>query len=164
MERHYHLGDYHYQEEDWKGLPPLEVKHHVETYFRDGWILWALYERYMSRCVDYLIGRNRITFMFPTYVVKLPWCGEGFGDNDWEGSVSNIPDAPANDWQVQYARTRMHYEGEVPVVFMERVQPLTLAQIVELFGREPEWVGCVDCGQVGINRAGKLVAFDYGIN
>lgn len=76
MERHYHLGDYHYQEEDWKGLPPLEVKRHVETYFRDGWILWALYERYMSRCVDYLIGRNRITFMFPTYVVKLPWRGE----------------------------------------------------------------------------------------
>lgn len=27
---------------------------------------------------------------------------------------------------------------------------------------QPEWVDFVDCAQVGFNRKGKLVAYDYG--
>lgn len=167
MELHYILGDYHYTETDWEGLPPDEVRDLLANHFGQTEMkakLWALYERFLPRCRDYLIGRNRIAFMFNTYVVKLPWSDDGFGDNDWEGSVSNDPTSPDNEWNIQYARTRLHYEGEIPVLFMERVQPLTTKGIVDRFGAEPEWVMSVDCGQVGINRQGRLVAYDYGYN
>ena len=152
-------------EQAWQELPPHEVKSLLPTQFGHPQAeldLWRLYERYMRRCRDYVIGRNRIVFMFATYVVKLPWTFDGIADNDWEGSVSNDPDEPYSDWQVQYARTRIHYEGEIPVVFMERVRPLLGKDIVARFGYEPEWVSSVDCGQVGLNRAGRLVAYDYG--
>lgn len=165
MERFYSTGSYTYEERDWELYPPNAVQAQLPAQFghplaeRD---LWKLYERYMKRCVDYLIGRNRITFMFPTYVVKLPWTFAGFGDNDWEGSVSNDPDS--SEGFVQYARTRLGYVGEIPVLFMERVQLLSYAGIAERFGKVPDWVDCVDCGQVGVNRSGKLVAYDYGLN
>lgn len=157
---------YVYSENDWKLLPPHEVLSLLPTQFGHASAeadLWKLYERYMRRCRDYLIGRNRITFMFSTYVVKLPWTFDGFTDNDWEGSISNIPDAPYSDWEIQYARTRLCYVGEIPVLFMERVEPLSGRRVVERFGYEPEWVSFVDCGQVGLTRSGRLVAYDYGL-
>ena len=155
---------YIYTENDWEGFQPHEVKAQMKNQF--GCFipeLWALYERYMARCRDYQIGRNRIVFISDKYVVKLPWTNAGVADNDWEGSVSNIPDAPYNDYQVIYARTRLHYEANIPVLFMERVEYMNTDDIKAKFGREPEWVGYVDCGQVGLSRTGKLVAYDYGI-
>lgn len=145
---------------------PERLKAQLSNQFGDEAVeadLWRLYERFLSRCEEVLPARNRITFMFPTYVVKLPWSWHGFPDNDWEGSVSNA-EGEQSDWQVQYARTRLHYQGEIPVLFMERVQYLTQKQIIHRFGYEPEWVMSVDCGQVGVNRAGRLLAFDYGIH
>lgn len=117
-----------------------------------------LFERYMRRCKGFESGRNRSVFVFDRYVVKLPRCENGVADNDWEGSISDGPDP-----YVRHARTRMSYYKGIPIVFMERVTYATPTSLRERYGKEPDWVSSVDCGQVGWNRGGKLVAFDYGI-
>jgi hypothetical protein len=126
-------------------------------------VINGLLNRYFNKTDKVHGGRNRIAFEFDTYVVKLPITLNGIADNDWEGSVSNDPDAEPNVWQVQYARTRLYYKGEIPVLFMEKVNYTTREELIDRFGKEPEWVSCVDCGQVGFNKGGKLVAYDYGI-
>jgi len=40
---------------------------------------------------------------------------------------------------------------------------MTGEAIVARFGVEPDWVMSVDGGQVGVNRYGRLVAYDYGV-
>lgn len=120
-----------------------------------------LYDRLAARCEEFVCGRNRAAFIFSNYVIKLPMCPAGCGDNDWEGSIST-GDNP-ND--IQYARTRLLYwKNKIPIVLMERVEHARSADIIAKLGEEPDWCMSVDCGQVGWNRAGKLVAYDYGMN
>jgi hypothetical protein len=125
-------------------------------------LLRPLYERYLKRAQEVWCGRNRAVFDMGSYVVKLPRNSQGFGDNDWEGSISNGPDSdPAED--IQYARTRMFYvklpeHDYIPILFMEKVV------YAERQEHLPDWVMSVDCGQVGWSKNGKLVAFDYGYN
>lgn len=119
-----------------------------------------LCKRYYEKCLQVSWGRNRNVFDMGTYVVKVPKNFDGLIDNDWEGSVSNSEDGLD---QVQFARTRIAYRGDVPVVFMEYVEPASTSEIVARLGHEPDWVMSVDCGQVGFNLKGELVAYDYGI-
>jgi hypothetical protein len=123
-------------------------------------LLLRLHQRFAKRCVDYTFGRNRGVFVMPgNYVVKIPKNGDGCTDNDWEGSISNGEDSSEED--VQYARTRLFYYKEdnnlIPIVFMEYVEYHCD------YKNQPDWVASVDCGQVGYNKKGRLVAFDYGI-
>lgn len=122
--------------------------------------LYTLRERFSSRAEAIYCGRNREVFVMHSYVVKIPRNYDGIADNHWEGSVSNSVEYPQSDWQVQYARTRIAVVHDIPVVFMERLEE---GSIVERLGREPNWVGCVDGGQVGFNKQGRLLAYDYGI-
>lgn len=123
--------------------------------------LLALYNRYIDRAESLSYGRNRCTFLFNNFVVKLPMNTNGISDNDWEGSVSNGDNQ--DPWHVRYARTRLIYIEDIPVVFMERVNDASYEAIACKMGEVPIWVDSVDCGQVGFNRRGKLVAYDYGI-
>lgn len=126
-------------------------------------VLKKLEARYAPRALEILEGRNRRVYVMRTYVVKVPRNGDGIGDNDWEGSVSNYEQYPQGDYQVQYARTRLMYVDDIPVVLMERVDDISSKEIVQRLGREPRWVWSVDGGQVGFNKRGRLVAYDYGI-
>lgn len=126
--------------------------------------LLELHLRYARRALGIFTGRNRVTFVVnDKIVVKLPRNAAGCADNDWEGSVSNTSESLNDPFWTQYPRTRLAFFKEIPIVFMEKIQPLTTSQIVDLFGQEPDWVAGVDCGQVGINRFGRLVAYDYGV-
>jgi hypothetical protein len=93
------------------------------------------------------------------YVVKIPKNLDGIVDNDWEGSVSNGNDDPH---EIRYARTHLAWVDELPIVFMEWVEPATSREIIKRLGFEPDWVMSVDCGQVGFARDGRLLAYDYG--
>ena len=104
---------------------------------------------------DVQIGRNRITYLFSNHVVKIPVDDNGVADNDWEGSLSN-GESLNDPNEVQYARTRLIYVKDIPIVLMQRVKPAFELNL-------PDWVNSVDCGQVGYTKAGRLVAFDYGI-
>jgi hypothetical protein len=129
-------------------------------------LIYELHQRYMKRAIGCSGGRNRNVFIMPGgYVVKLPKNFAGIGDNDWEGSVSNTEDSTNDPYHIQYPKTRLgYYAGDIPVVFMEFVEALTHAGIVERLGYYPDWVLSVDCGQVGVNKGGRLVAYDYGPN
>lgn len=115
--------------------------------------------QYFKRATGISYGRNRIVLLMGPYVIKFPINWNGHADNDWEGSISN-PDESEPDYNpdnVQYARTRLAYFEQTPIVFMEQVTPTA-----ESYDVLPDWVGYVDCAQVGYNRKGKLVAYDYG--
>lgn len=143
---------------------PANVLAHASRVFDGAESILRLYRRYLGKGVPYEVGRTRITFLFRTYVVKLPWSHDGFADNDWEGSVSNMPETVGDYEHYQYARTRLAYVGDIPVTFMERVEPARFADVDDFFdGEEPWWIACVDCGQVGFTRKGRLVAYDYGV-
>lgn len=122
--------------------------------------LKPLYEKYSKRAIAVHGGRNRNTFILSDrLVVKLPKTLSGFSDNDWEGSVSNSPISFNNPNYVQYPRTRLAYWNKIPIVFMERITLNFDCSTTSL-----PWVASVDCGQVGFNRRGRLVAYDYGLN
>jgi hypothetical protein len=122
-----------------------------------------LVTRYLQRALRVEAGRNRVVFIMPHgYVIKLPRTLDGFGDNDWEGSVSNGPGQSLE--AIQYPKTKLHYWKEIPILFMEYVEWATNKDIEARLGKEPNWVGFVDCGQVGFTSTGRLVAFDYGPN
>lgn len=123
-----------------------------------------LHLKYAQKAKGIFSGRNRNTFVLnDRLVVKLPRNFDGFTDNDWEGSVSNTVESCDNPDYVQYPKTKLVYVQEIPVVFMQYVLPLTSKEIINLFLVEPDWVASVDCGQVGITRFGRLVAYDYGL-
>lgn len=125
----------------------------------------ALHHRFAARALSVAGGRNRNTFLMPgNYVVKLPKSWEGYGDNDWEGSISNAEENLNSPYHVQYPKTRLLYVEDIPILFMEKVKPIYEKELIDLFEEIPDWVHCVDCGQVGITKKGRLVAFDYGLN
>src|SRR5882757_6407469 len=96
-------------------------------------VLSELHARYAKRAIEVYGGRNRNVFRMPGgYVVKVPSCFNGLTDNDWEGSISNAPENVDNSEYVQYARTRLAYYKEVPIVFMEYVEFTTMSKLIEL--------------------------------
>lgn len=104
------------------------------------------------------IGRNRAVFSKAGYVVKVPINYNGIIDNEWEAAHCGN----AREGCVQHARTRSAFLGGLQLCLMEFVEYATTEDIIERIGHEPSWVWGVDCGQVGWNRKGKLVAFDFG--
>ena len=130
-------------------------------------ILKCIHKKYANKAVAFYGGRTRNVFdLGKGYVVKIPCSPGGEGDNDWEGSIFNGEDRD-DLCAVQYPdRKRLVYVGKykIPILFMELVMPLTGDKIIKLFGYEPDWVRSVDGGQVGVNKHGRLVAYDYGLN
>lgn len=103
------------------------------------------------------VGRTRAVFdMGDGHVIKVPLNGEGFMANRSEALTSASEDQfipVAKCWQ----EDREEFPGgPVGVLIMEKVTPLEKVSYKEL----PDWVGYVDCGQVGYDKSGKLVAYD----
>ena len=101
-------------------------------------------------------GRNRAVFKLKSgnYVIKFPLNEEGVADNDWEASIcSNKHEGDEDD--VQYPKTRyIELQGFVCCI-MEYIEPC------DSIDGMPDWIGFVDCGQVGYNKKGRLLAYDY---
>lgn len=113
----------------------------------------AFYHRYGIP----LVSRTRVVFNTGDgYVIKVPITEEGVQACIYEVQFSNQEDP-----YVPVAHTEFVQEhpvaSDLVVVKMEEVTPV----YSELsYGTFPDWVSQVDCEQVGINRAGKLVAYD----
>ena len=120
-------------------------------------VLLSLHRRFSYRCEERSVGRTRVCYLMRTYVIKMPRCLNGMDDNDWEGSVSNLPNP--DEEEIKYARTRLVYYQGIPLLFMERVQ----IPPGEDYKKFPVWIYSVDCQQVGYTKSGKLVAYDYGL-
>lgn len=96
------------------------------------------------------IGTTRACFMSKRYVLKFPINDRGEFCNDWEGSVS-----------ADYlARGRwLEIDGFICVMQERLVEADWDGKKYSDF---PDWVGSVDCGQVGYDRKGVLKAYDFG--
>lgn len=113
----------------------------------------------------FFAGRNRMAIVLKRGVLKVPMNFDGFTDNDWEGSVSNSTESLNNPHYIQYPHTRLRYVEGVPLLFMEYVHHASNAEVEAHLGigaGESNWTHCVDGGQVGFTKAGRLVAYDYG--
>lgn len=104
------------------------------------------------------VGRTRHVLMYEDTVVKVALDEEGCDANDFEASYSEehgkdgyipIADSRIEVWKTPSGR-------QVAVLVMERVTPYFSASYSEM----PDWVGYVDCAQVGHDREGRLVAYD----
>lgn len=94
-------------------------------------------------------GRNRACFFSKHCVIKFPLNANGEADNDWEASCSGETLAKGR-W--------IEINGFICVI-QEKLN------YVENFSYSalPDWVGSVDCGQVGYDKKGNLKAYDFGI-
>jgi len=98
--------------------------------------------------------RNRIVYRRGYFVIKIPLNESGLHDNWHEEMLFK-----------QYGKTR----GYIPLARCRLVKnSILVMEYIEHTGRSfdgcPGWADYVDCGQVGTDRNGSLVAYDYGIN
>lgn len=102
-------------------------------------------------------GRTRICFASgKNRVVKIPFTREGYQASSREVSTyENFQKEPEKDWIPTAECKFFKFDfANIWLLSMERV-------IRPIFGEAlPDWVDSVDCGQVGYNSDGKLVAFD----
>lgn len=99
-------------------------------------------------------GRHRRVFESKHCVVKLPI--------SLEGNSANLHEAYTfkTNPNYIYARCRLIRIGDLYVLFMEKVR--TRFNPYDKNEKFPDWVDSIDCGQVGFNSKGKLVAYDFG--
>lgn len=148
-------------EEAEKKAKDLEQRAHVTKYIDDQLTMseWGAYGTKVRKLITHLtrahgtplIGRTRAVFdMGNGYMMKVPFNDEGEYANGNEVRAS-----AAEDPMIPVAECFYNKVEDVDVIMMEKVDRITVD-----FARMPAWVGYVDCGQVGLNRKGDLVAYD----
>ncbi len=124
-----------------------------------------LYAKYSSRALSVHAGRNRVVFVLPHgYVVKLPRNTAGSADNLHEANTSRFERcfAGKHGSEVTVAKCRAVCYNGFYVGLMEYVKHINIFRTEEI--TVPLWAFRLDCAQAGLNKAGKLVAYDYGLN
>lgn len=106
-----------------------------------------------------LLGRTRAVFdRGDGYMVKVAMNGEGLMANRSEILTHEEPDS-----YIPVAPCRMETDYSVvpegmEVLVMEKVDIKGASHLS--YKEMPDWVGSVDCGQVGYDSKGRLVAYD----
>ena len=100
-------------------------------------------------------GRNRAVYLLPSgkNVIKIPMNGDGIHDNLAEEYRYRVQ---RTSW---YPLARCRLLPGSHNLIMEYVKfPDSYCGLRE----SNSWIDSVDCCQIGYNRVGKLVAYDYG--
>lgn len=102
-------------------------------------------------------GRTRAVFIKENSVVKVPLNGEGMLANSREISASYAYQEEPEERIPMAITAPGETKTGVAYAVAQRVTPLTgRVNYSEL----PDWVGAVDCAQVGYTKYGDLVAYD----
>lgn len=112
-------------------------------------------------------GMYRNTYISPSgkYVYKVPHNPDGIGCNEREHALFRIKEKKgyAGLERHQYARCRLAPSG---ILVMELVKPYFMSDKANgsptTDQPPPDWAEMIDTGQVGLNREGNWVAYDYG--
>lgn len=135
----------------WK-RPPFSVKANDENEL-EKILMKAIAEAKKAFGKSLGAGRSRIAFRWGDTVVKIPINDQGFWANFHESTT----------WEENkdcLARCGYHKELSlslgVPVLVMEYLR-ITKESYEDL----PDWVGFIDCGQVGYTKDGILKAYDW---
>lgn len=96
-------------------------------------------------------GRHRVAFSNGRCVFKFPINDYGYHDNAWEYHKFRN----RTEKSLPMARCRIIDIKEIPVLVMEFVTQVP-------YGKDmPSWADFIDCQQVGWNKKGEIVAYDY---
>ncbi len=109
-------------------------------------------------------GRNRQVFRHGNYVYKFPLNEYGVHDNNHEAHTYR--ESLRRPMYCKYARCKLVLPWAT-VLVMEYARypgPLSDAEGYIGFDKCPEWAYSIDCCQVGYDRRGQIVAYDYGIH
>lgn len=107
-------------------------------------------ERLQSKYEIVGLGRNRVVFRDKDWVFKVPCNTNGVLDNENESSVYH---SYRKNHLIKYARCKM---CSPYVLVMEYVDiDISLNDM-------PDWAMSIDCQQVGRDRQGNIVAYDFG--
>lgn len=116
----------------------------------------------VERQFEYLgTGRHRAVWRCKDYVVKMPINQGGIDSNLREASLW---ERRGQDPYIHYARC--HLIPHSVILVMEYAQYLgSLSDDTGYIGltKVPEWAYAVDGWQVGYNKRGQIVAYDYGL-
>ncbi len=101
-----------------------------------------------SRCMFLGEGRHRRTYLSPNgrWVYKIPLSDAGVHDN-WHEAGEFVRDS-----DLAYCRNLK----DTGILLMEYAKQIPLGSL-------PYWAKWYDCGQVGTNRHGRAVVYDYGL-
>lgn len=102
-------------------------------------------------------GRSRAVWRHGNYVIKVPLNEVGIHDNRYERNIFQRRHQRGYDWG-QWARCRLL--GAILVMQYVDTDSFHYADMKD----GPGWTYNIDCLQVGYNRLGQLVAYDYGWN
>jgi hypothetical protein len=98
-------------------------------------------------------GYSRACYADGRWVIKVPLNDYGLADNSREARLSRRWGRGPDQNGVLYARCRLLKNGWL---VMERVDTSVPDEA------QPRWADYVDCQQVGLTRAGRIVAYDFG--
>jgi hypothetical protein len=102
-------------------------------------------------------GRHRCVYLCPSghYVIKFPI--------NSDGEVANIEEAQAyKNGRGCVAKCRLFEYNEACCLIMEAVAFPDDGEAWHQWSQTlPKWVKYIDCWQVGYNRKGELVAYDF---
>lgn len=109
-------------------------------------------------------GRNREVYRRGNYVIKVPLNEEGIYDNEHEflNQCREQSRRAGGDEVPRNAMCRIHPGGILVMQYAMFVGPKSDETGYISYEDGPSWMGYVDGGQVGYNRFGQIVAYDYG--
>ena len=108
---------------------------------------------FAARGLAWSAGGRRIAFRLPRCVAKLPLGMEGVFANNHERRAFHQTLRGEAYRPVAACRVRTNADG-IPILLMRIVDPVTSSLGL------PDWTLSVDCAQVGLDRRGRLVAYD----
>ncbi len=95
-------------------------------------------------------GRNRIVYRRRNIVIKFPLNDYGIYDNNYEYRFYK---KHKKSGFIPYANCKIWKNN---VLIMEYIKHVGWKD------GQPDWCNFVDCGQVGMDKNNKLVAYDFG--
>ena len=96
------------------------------------------------------IGRNRKVYEHGDYVIKVPLNKKGEADNMYEAETFK---KEGDKGYIKYARCRL---------LKNYLVMIKLKTDIGSNHKLSEWTDWVDCAQVGYDKKGNLLAYDYG--
>lgn len=108
-------------------------------------------------------GRNRAVFLLKSgnFVVKIPVNYSGMTDNSYELNQKNETKKPVGN-EMFFPAVRSVMLSDLNCLIVEKIEPVSEENYKKKTGKRfPDWVGFIDCHQVGLNKDDILMPYDY---
>ena len=126
--------------------------------------MFPILQSYFSKTMKVVgIGRSRVVYLHPRlkkHVIKVPLNELGNMNNRHEYETwTRYPGAKCSSSNYYSYLTRKLTGLDLCILVMEKVEKVNFQLLTS---DEKILYLCIDCGQVGRNHDGKIVAYDWG--